>query len=94
MKIIIDKRLTLHGIREGYYQEWIEILKRIGIPFTYAGATSNNTYIFFLNDDRERLTINLSDEDMKVFLNTIEAHSKLPIKYIYLGNMRFEAVIG
>lgn len=92
MKVIITRRLTLDGIRAEYVDEWKDTLTRIGIPFHWSHA-DNDTFKFYLNGDAEKLTINLSDEDMKIFLNTIEAHTTYRIKYIYLGNMRFEAVL-
>ena len=91
MKIIINRKLILDGIREGYVEEWKDTLNRLDIPYHWSHS-DNDTFRFYLNPDGKKVMVNLSDEDMKIFLNTIEAHTTYRIKYIYLGNMRFEAV--
>lgn len=93
MKVIFNTTVVLQKVRGSYRHEWMELLKRNGIEWMLSrdsDTPGDDTYRFDLNPDKKHVTVNLADEDMKVFLNTIEAHTSRPIKYIYLGNMRFD----
>lgn len=69
-------------------------LRDHGIVHKYA-RESEDSYVFYLNYDNDpTCCANLSDEDMKIFLNTVERHYRKRIQFEYIGNMRFDLILG
>ena len=100
MKVLIKSRVVLTGIRVGYFPEFTDFLKRNSVPYKFTEAYDDKdekefTYKIYLNDNNDpTVCVNLSEEDMKIFLNTVERHSRKRIQFEYLGNMRFDLILG
>lgn len=100
MKVLIQSAVALTGIRDEYIEEFRDFLTRNGVPYRFYGEGLNektglSTWGVRLNYDLDpTVCVNLSEEDMKIFLNTVERHSRKRIQFEYLGNMRFDLILG
>lgn len=95
MKVFIKRQIVLKGIRNTYFSEFCDFLNNHGIPYSYSND-DDNKYTVHLNPtttDARIVVVNLSYEDMKVFLNTVERHYFGKIQFEYLGDMRFDLIL-
>lgn len=96
-----DRRIQLKHIHVDFFDEFVALLKRYDIPYNFHHdthpRTGESTRTIRINKwyHPEAIDINveLTDEDAKILLETINAHSATRVKYDYIGGGRFNVEV-
>jgi len=90
MKIVLNNQLLLKNVNTDHVNMLIMWFRVHNVNFNFTTADSTNRSDLYLTAGQ---TIELPDETMmKILLNTIDMHTTVRLKYVYLGNLKFDVV--